>query len=95
MAPNQPITHSEMTQMMEIVAKNAEHSESIANSLKLLNEKIETIVAIKKDVDFVKTLVTVVSLAVVVATVILRGIDNRILFREEVKAVVQEMKKDK
>ena len=91
MAPNQPITHSEMQQMMDVISKNAEHSESIANSLKLLNEKIESICAIKKDIDFVKILVTVVSVAIVIATVILRGLDNRQLFKSEVKQIVQEI----
>jgi hypothetical protein len=92
MTPNQPITHGEMTQMMEIIEKNAEHSESIANSLKSLSESMTAISSIKKDIEYVKIIVGAVGLVIVIATVILRGIDNRRLFKSEVKEIVQELK---
>jgi len=94
MTPNQPITHSEMQQMMEIVSKNAEHSESIATSLKSLSESMEAVASIRQDITFVKWFVGIIGLAIVVATVVLRGIDNRQLFKNEVKQIVQELRND-
>lgn len=92
MTPNQPITHGEMSQMMQVIEKNAEHSESIANSLKSLSESMSTITSIKKDIEYVKIIVGAVGLVIVIATVVLRGIDNRHLFKSEVKEIVQELR---
>lgn len=92
--PDQPVTHNEMQQMMIIAEKNAAHSESIANSLKSLSESVQTVVSIKRDIEFVKWFVGIVGLAIIVATVVLRGIDNRFLFKTEVKEVVKEITRD-
>lgn len=92
--PDQPVTHNEMQQMMIIAEKNAMHSESIANSLKSLSESVQTVVSIKRDIEFVKWFVGIVGLAIIVATVVLRGIDNRFLFKTEVKEVVKEITRD-
>lgn len=93
--PNQPITHGEMSQMMEVIEKNAEHSESIANSLKTLSESLGILSTIKRDIEISKWFISIVGLAIVVATVVLRGIDNRVIFKQEVKEVVHELKADK
>ena len=93
--PNEPITHGEMKQMMDIVSKNAEHSESIANSLRELAGSMVILASIKRDIEIAKWFIGIVGLATVVATVVLRGLDNRALFRTEVKQVVQELVTEK
>lgn len=88
--PDQPVTHSEMQQMLIIAEKNAQHSESIANSLKSLADSIATLNGVKDDIKFSKWFIMSVGAVTIVATVLLRGLDNRNLFKEGVKSIVAE-----
>lgn len=89
---DQPITHGEMQQMLIIAEKNAAHSESIAESLKSL---VEGVNSIKSDSWKVKWFVGIVAFAIIVitsfVTVVARGVDNRNLFKTEVKQIVTEI----
>lgn len=89
---DQPITHNELQQMLIIAEKNAAHSESIAESLKSL---VEGVNCIKADSWKVKWFVGIVAIGIIVVTsvvtVVARGVDNRNLFKSEVRTLVSEI----
>ncbi len=84
-----------MSELFRIAAKYATQVESIANSLKQLVEQNKAVYEIKKDIEFAKWFIAIVSLVTMTATVVLRGIDNRHIISQQVREVYKEMQNDK